>query len=69
VDGDRHLFRLPGSALHFRRFGGWGVRALWMLLGLILAVLFISGAMVWWHRVLSPWLARTGGEGRRTRHT
>ena len=36
---------------HFGRFGGLSVRILWVILGLIPAVLFITGFVVWWKRV------------------
>jgi uncharacterized iron-regulated membrane protein len=58
-DGDR-----PGEAvllwliqLHFGRFGGLWIRALWALLGLVPAILFISGFVVWWTRVVRRRLA------------
>jgi uncharacterized iron-regulated membrane protein len=38
--------------LHFGRFGGLWIRWLWALLGLLPAVLFISGFIVWWTRVV-----------------
>lgn len=40
--------------LHFGRFGGLGVRTAWTILGLLPAVLFITGFMVWWKRVVRP---------------
>jgi uncharacterized iron-regulated membrane protein len=42
------------SRLHFGRFGGWPIKALWTVLGLIPLVLFITGAVMWWNRVLRP---------------
>jgi uncharacterized iron-regulated membrane protein len=42
------------SRLHFGRFGGWPIKALWTVLGLIPPVLFITGAVMWWNRVLRP---------------
>ena len=61
----RRLHRSPGdkivrwfTLLHFGTFGGWPVKALWTLLGLAPAVLFITGFLMWWNRVLRPWLAR-----------
>jgi uncharacterized iron-regulated membrane protein len=42
------------SRLHFGRFGGWPIKALWFVLGLIPLVLFITGAVMWWNRVLRP---------------
>jgi uncharacterized iron-regulated membrane protein len=38
--------------LHFGRFGGLGVRFLWLLLGLIPTVLFATGFVLWWTRVV-----------------
>jgi uncharacterized iron-regulated membrane protein len=46
------------SRLHFGRFGGWPIKALWTVLGLIPLVLFITGAVMWWNRVLRPALQR-----------
>ena len=40
--------------LHFGRFGGLGVRVLWVLLGLVPAILFATGFIVWWTRVIRP---------------
>jgi uncharacterized iron-regulated membrane protein len=39
--------------LHFGNFGGWPVKALWVLLGLAPPFLFATGALMWWNRVLS----------------
>ena len=50
--GDEFLRWL--SRLHFGRFGGWPIKALWTVLGLIPVVLFITGAVMWWNRVLRP---------------
>lgn len=54
TDGHR-----PGEAallgliqLHFGRFGGLGIRVLWVLLGLLPAVLFVTGFVLWWVRVV-----------------
>jgi uncharacterized iron-regulated membrane protein len=38
--------------LHFGRFGGLWVRWLWALLGLLPAVLFATGFVLWWTRVV-----------------
>jgi len=48
------------SRLHFGRFGGWPVKALWTALGMIPLVLFITGAVMWWNRVLRPAMQRSG---------
>jgi uncharacterized iron-regulated membrane protein len=50
--GDEFLRWL--SRLHFGRFGGWPIKALWTVLGLIPLILFITGAVMWWNRVLGP---------------
>lgn len=42
------------SRVHFGRFGGWPIKALWTVLGLIPLILFITGAVMWWNRVLRP---------------
>jgi uncharacterized iron-regulated membrane protein len=42
------------ARLHFGRFGGWPIKALWTVLGLIPLILFITGAVMWWNRVLRP---------------
>lgn len=43
--------------LHFGRFGGLEVRITWTLLGLLPAVLAVTGTIVWWRRVIGPRLA------------
>jgi uncharacterized iron-regulated membrane protein len=40
--------------LHFGNFAGWKVKALWVALGLIPSLLFVTGTIMWWNRVLSP---------------
>lgn len=42
------------ARLHFGRFGGLGVRAAWIVLGLVPAALFMTGATMWWYSVLQP---------------
>ena len=37
---------------HFGRFGGWSTKLIWATLGMVPAVLFITGAVMWWNRVL-----------------
>jgi uncharacterized iron-regulated membrane protein len=41
------------AKLHFGRFAGVKTRWTWALLGVIPPVLFITGAVMWWNRVLS----------------
>jgi uncharacterized iron-regulated membrane protein len=50
------------AKLHFGRFAGVKTKALWAFMGLVPPALFVTGALMWWNRVLQP--ART-----RARHT
>src|SRR5690606_14984349 len=57
-DEDLNDFYRPGEALmltlirwHFGRFGGLPVSITWGVLGLVPAVLFISGFTLWWRRI------------------
>ena len=45
--------------MHFGRYGGMGVRITYVIIGLLPAVMFITGAVMWWNRVLRRWLADT----------
>ena len=40
--------------LHFGNFAGWKVKALWTALGFLPVLLFVTGTIMWWNRVLSP---------------
>ena len=40
------------ARLHFGRFGGWSTKLAWAVLGLAPAALFVTGALMWWNRVL-----------------
>jgi uncharacterized iron-regulated membrane protein len=51
------LGRMPHS-LHVGDFAGWPVKALWVVLGLAPPLLVVTGFLMWWHRVVSPGLAR-----------
>jgi uncharacterized iron-regulated membrane protein len=58
-DSDLNDLHRPGEAvllqliqLHFGRFGGLGIRFLWAALGLLPAVLFVTGFVLWWTRVV-----------------
>jgi uncharacterized iron-regulated membrane protein len=42
------------SYLHFGNFGGWPSKAIWAIIGLAPAFLFVTGLIMWWNRVLSP---------------
>ena len=48
--GDIALYWL--AQLHFGRFSGGYVKALWVVMGLVPAILFVTGAVMWWNRVL-----------------
>jgi uncharacterized iron-regulated membrane protein len=48
------------SYLHFGNFGGWPSKALWVVIGLAPAFLFVTGILMWWNRVLSPAIRRPG---------
>jgi uncharacterized iron-regulated membrane protein len=42
------------SYLHFGNFGGWLSKTAWTVIGLGPAFLFVTGALMWWNRVLGP---------------
>jgi uncharacterized iron-regulated membrane protein len=46
------------SYLHFGNFGGWPSKALWVIIGLAPAFLFVTGVLMWWNRVLGPAMRR-----------
>jgi uncharacterized iron-regulated membrane protein len=54
--GDAVLYWL--ARLHFGRFAGVPVKVIWTVLGPTPAVLFVTGAIMWWKRVLGPWMNR-----------
>jgi uncharacterized iron-regulated membrane protein len=43
---------------HFGRFAGVPVKTTWTVIGLAPAALFVTGLLMWWKRVLKPWLGR-----------
>lgn len=45
--------------MHFGRYGGMGVRITYVIIGVLPAVMFVTGAIMWWNRVLRRWLAET----------
>ena len=53
--------------MHFGRYGGMGVRITYVIIGLLPAVMFVTGAIMWWNRVLRRWLAQTRTPRTRTR--
>ena len=38
--------------MHFGRYGGMGVRITYVIIGLLPAVMFVTGAIMWWQRVM-----------------
>jgi uncharacterized iron-regulated membrane protein len=46
------------ARLHFGRFGGLGVKVLWAAIGLVPPILFATGAIMWWNRVVRKVSAR-----------
>jgi uncharacterized iron-regulated membrane protein len=54
--GDQILYWL--ARLHFGRFAGLPVQIIWTVFGLAPAALFVTGTLMWWNRVLSPWMQR-----------
>jgi uncharacterized iron-regulated membrane protein len=47
------------APLHVGSFGGTGVRLAWLILGLAPPLLFVTGFVMWWSRVVRPrWLTR-----------
>jgi uncharacterized iron-regulated membrane protein len=51
--GDQVLFWL--AQLHFGRFAGIGTKMIWTAMGLTPAILFVTGSVMWWKRVVNPW--------------
>lgn len=54
---DRVLYWL--AYLHFGRFGGWKTSVTWVIFGLAPAMLFVTGVLMWWNRVVWPRLRFT----------
>jgi uncharacterized iron-regulated membrane protein len=73
ADGNLHIILRRGRAkptlgdrivrsftlVHFGTFGGKSVKAIWFVFGLMPAILFVTGFIMWWNRVLSPAFKRT----------
>ena len=56
------------APLHFGNFGGVPLKILWAVLGLSPSLLFATGAVMWWNRVLSRrWPAPAGAAPSRAR--
>ena len=43
------------ARMHFGRYSGLGVRITYAIIGLIPAAIFITGAIMWWNRVVRRW--------------
>lgn len=54
---DRVLYWL--AYLHFGRFSGWKTSVAWVIFGLAPAMLFVTGVLMWWNRVVWPRLRLT----------
>ena len=54
--GDK-ILRWP-AYLHFGNRWGWPIEALWVILGLIPVLLFVTGIIMWWNRLVRPALRR-----------
>jgi uncharacterized iron-regulated membrane protein len=50
------------SRLHFGRWENGWLKAVWALLGLVPALMFVTGAMMWWNRVVRKRPARNAAE-------
>jgi uncharacterized iron-regulated membrane protein len=44
--------------IHYGRFWGYASRSAWVVLGLAVPILFVSGVLMWWHRVVVKTLRR-----------
>ncbi|HLI84657.1 MAG TPA: PepSY-associated TM helix domain-containing protein [Bryobacteraceae bacterium] len=54
--GDR-ILRWP-AWLHFGNHWGWPIETLWTIFGLVPVLLFVTGVIMWWNRVVWPALRR-----------
>jgi len=61
VRADLHADRTPAQRilramfpLHVGTFGGLFTRVLWLVLGLAPLLLFVTGTLIWWRRVVAP---------------
>jgi uncharacterized iron-regulated membrane protein len=52
------------SRLHFGRWDNVWLKALWALIGLVPALMFVTGAIMWWNRVVRKRPARNAAEAR-----
>jgi uncharacterized iron-regulated membrane protein len=58
--GDQVLAWL--ARLHFGRFPSLPLKIVWTIFGLIPVALLVTGALMWWNRVLGPWYRRRVAE-------
>jgi uncharacterized iron-regulated membrane protein len=50
------------SRLHFGRWQSGSLKALWAIVGLAPAIMFVTGLVMWWNRVVRKRPARNAGE-------
>lgn len=58
--GDEFLAWL--ARLHFGRFPSLPLKLIWTVFGLVPVALLVTGALMWWNRVLGPWYKRRVAE-------
>tara|TARA_B100000029_G_scaffold500401_1_gene572102 strand:+ start:2056 stop:2958 length:903 start_codon:yes stop_codon:yes gene_type:complete len=42
------------ASVHFGRFGGITTKIIWFIVGVIPVILFLTGTLMWWNRVIRP---------------
>ena len=42
------------ASVHFGRFGGAATKITWFAIGMIPPILFLTGTLMWWNRVIRP---------------
>jgi len=42
------------ASVHFGRFGGIKTKIIWFIVGIIPVILFLTGTLMWWNRVIRP---------------
>ncbi|MBV8730715.1 MAG: PepSY domain-containing protein, partial [Acidobacteriia bacterium] len=55
--GDQ-ILRWP-AWVHFGNRWGWGIETLWVIFGLAPVLLFVTGVIMWWNRVVLPALRKS----------
>jgi uncharacterized iron-regulated membrane protein len=48
--------------LHFGRWRSAPLKALWAIVGLVPAIMFVTGTIMWWQRVVRPRMRKNGAE-------